>query len=102
MRPRFLRGSALVLALLLLSPPLTRVAHAGAGAAPVTLENTGLKRTNQVLSILLAFLKLVDELAALPSGGTMPPPPIGHPGPGPGPLPFTSPGEPPAEMAGAC
>lgn len=92
------RGLALVLLLLVFAAPLVPAAHAAAAAAPATHEHTGLKRTNQVLSILLAFLKLFDEVAALPSGGTMPPPPIGHPGPGPGPLPFTSADEPTAGM----
>ena len=73
------------------------------GTAPVyaaslpayTNEIPGIKRTNQVLSALLAFLKLVDELHDLPdlAGGSPMPPPIGtgHPGPGPGPLPLLAP-----------
>jgi hypothetical protein len=72
----------------------------------VVLENKVLKRTNQGLSILLAFLKLLDEIAAQTSGGNdpspVPPPPMGTGHPGPGPLPLRAPDVPPADFAVAA
>ena len=84
---------ALVLVLSLATGPVFASTAAGAS----TNEIPGLRRTNQVLSALVAFLKLVDELANLPNpgeGSPMPPPiGTGHPGPGPGPLPLLAPGD---------
>jgi hypothetical protein len=96
------RALALFLAFAVLTGPLVPVARASAGPSPTTLEIPGLKRTNQVLSLIIAMLKLIDEIAQLPpgDGGTPMPPPIGtgHPGPLPGPLPVISPDDPPAEF----
>ena len=86
---------ALFLAALVLAPPLVTVARSSTGTR--TNEIPGLKRTNQVLSALIAFLKLCDEISQLPDpgDGTPMPPPIGtgHPGPLPGPHPCTTPVE---------
>jgi hypothetical protein len=76
-------------------------ARAATGAGAVTLEIRGLKRTNQVLTVLTALLKLLDELGSLHGFDGMPPPPppgpppsgTGHPGPGP--LPVLAPDDPP-------
>jgi hypothetical protein len=100
--PRGRGPVALFLACLIFAGPLVPAARATPLPGPVTLEGSGLKRTNQVLAVLIAFLKLVDEIGGLPGGGGMPPmpPPIGtgHPGPGPGPLPIQTPDDPPAEI----
>ena len=86
------RAAALAL-LLAFTSSLVPVARATTGAS--VNEIPGLKRTNQVLSLVIAFLKLVDELGQLPAPGEGAPmaPPIGtgHPGPLPGPLPFLAP-----------
>jgi hypothetical protein len=91
---------ALALAALVLSAPLARAATPPAASVN---DIPALKRTNQVLALVIAFLKLVDELAQLPDpgDGTPMPPPIGtgHPGPLPGPLPGIAPGEPMTELA---
>jgi hypothetical protein len=95
------RALAFALALLIVGGPLVPAARAASGGGATTLENTGPKRTNQVLSIVLALLKLVDEIGQMaPGGGTPMPPPIGtgHPGPMPGPLPITMPDDPPTEF----
>ena len=88
-----MRALAVVLALQLVTAP---VAHASIPVGARTSEIPGIKRTNQVLSALIAFLKLLDELRELPDPGgpsTSMPPPIGtgHPGPLPGPLPLKMP-----------
>ncbi len=85
---------------------------AGPGAVPAraaggetTLEIRGLKRTNQALAVLIALLKLLDELSTLNPGDGMPPPvpppvppaPTGHPGGGP--YPALAPDDPPSEMS---
>ena len=92
-----MRGIALFLVLLALSGPFVPVAQAAPAAGAGTHEIPWLKRTNQVLSALLAFLKLCDEISQLPDpgDGTPMPPPIGtgHPGPLPGPLPCIAPWE---------
>ena len=92
-----MRGAAVVLVLLLTFCPLVPAAHATPFPGASTNELPGLKRTNQVLSALIAFLKLCDELSQLPDPGDSAPlpPPIGtgHPGPLPGPLPFKTPVE---------
>lgn len=66
-----------------------------AAKLPTPNDIPGLKRTNQVLALVIAFLKLVDEIGQLPDPGDIAPmpPPIGtgHPGPLPGPLPVTLP-----------
>jgi hypothetical protein len=74
-------------------------ALAAAGPGNTVQEIRGLKRTNQVLSILLALLKLLDEIPTLPPGDPPLPGPI-HPGPGP--LPVVSPDDsgPALRMAG--
>ena len=86
---------ALLSVLLALATPLA--ARASIPAAPATHDIPWLKRTNQVLSAVIAFLKLCDEISQLPDpgDGTPMPPPIGtgHPGPLPGPLPLTTPVE---------
>jgi hypothetical protein len=86
-----MRVTAGLLALFLFAGPLVPLAHASTPVGDSTNEIPGLKRTNQVLSAVLAFLKLLDELSNLPDPGqgTPMPPPIGtgHPGPLPGPLP---------------
>ena len=86
---------ALLLVLLALAPPLVTASQAASGTS--TNEIPGLKRTNQVLSAVIAFLKLCDEIAQLPDpgdGAPMPPPSgTGHPGPLPGPLPCLAPCE---------
>jgi hypothetical protein len=90
------RALALALAMIFLGGPLVPVARAATGGGAVILENRGLQRTNQVLSVLLALLKLIDEIGQLdPGAGTPMPPPsgTGHPGPMPGPLPVTTPGD---------
>lgn len=82
-----MRGALLLVAMLTVAQP----ALASVPLAPETNEIPGLKRTNQVLALVIAFLKLVDEIGQLPDpgDGTPMPPPIGtgHPGPLPGPLP---------------
>jgi len=88
-----MRAVAGLLALVLLTAP---VAHASVPVGARTSEIPGIKRTNQVLSAVIAFLKLLDELRELPDPGgssTPMPPPIGtgHPGPMPGPLPLKMP-----------
>ena len=93
-----MRGTALLLAFLLVAVPTATVARASTPIGAGTDEIPGLKRTNQVLSALIAFLKLIDELRALPDpggpNGPMPPPiGTGHPGPMPGPLPLKMPAE---------
>ena len=92
-----MRGIALFLVLLALSGPFVPAAQATPAAGAGTNEIPWLKRTNQVLSALLAFLKLCDEISQLPDpgDGTPMPPPIGtgHPGPLPGPLPCIAPWE---------
>jgi hypothetical protein len=86
-----MRVVAVVLVLSLAAGPVLASTSTGARIE----EIPGLKRTNQVLSAVLAFLKLVDELNEMPSpgeGSPMPPPiGTGHPGPGPGPLPLLAP-----------
>lgn len=85
-----MRGIAVLLVLLVVSVP---AAHAATSAG--TNDLPWLKRTNQVLSAVIAFLKLCDEIAQLPDPGDgepMPPPTgTGHPGPLPGPLPSIAP-----------
>ena len=92
-----MKGLAALLVLLVTCGPLVPAARAAPVPGASTNEIPGLRRTNQVLSALIAFLKLCDELSQLPDpGGSAPlPPPIGtgHPGPLPGPLPFTTPME---------
>ena len=84
-----------VVAVLLVLSLATAPVYAATPLGSHTNEIPGLKRTNQVLSAVLAFLKLVDEIHDLPDlgGGSPMPPPIGtgHPGPGPGPLPLLAP-----------
>lgn len=95
-------GLALGLAMLILAFPLVPAARAATGGSPTTLENAGLKRTNQVLAILIALLKLVDEISSLPDATPpppMPPPPIGTGHPGPGPLPSYAPDDPSVALA---
>ena len=87
-----MRGIAVLLVLLVVSvPPAQAATPVGAG----TNDLPWLKRTNQVLSAVIAFLKLCDEIAQLPDPGEgepMPPPTgTGHPGPLPGPLPCIAP-----------
>lgn len=97
MRGALRSGLALALAMLIFALPLVPAARAEAGGSPTTLENAGLKRTNQVLAILIALLKLVDEISSLPDATPpppMPPPPIGTGHPGPGPLPSYAPDDP--------
>jgi hypothetical protein len=88
-----MKGLAVLAIVLVLGAPVA--AHAAPVPGATTNEIPGLRRTNQVLSALIAFLKLCDELSQLPDpGGSTPlPPPIGtgHPGPLPGPLPCTTP-----------
>ncbi len=91
-----MRAIAALFGVLLVAGPMLTVAHASAPAGARTEEIPGIKRTNQVLSALIAFLKLIDEMRELPDpgGSTTPmPPPIGtgHPGPMPGPLPLKMP-----------
>ena len=92
-----MRGVALFLVLLVLSGPLVSTAHAASAPGAGTNDLPWLRRTNQVLSAVIAFLKLCDEISQLPDpgDGTPLPPPIGtgHPGPGPGPLPSIAPWE---------
>ena len=105
MRGALRSGLALGLATLIVAFPLAPAARAATGGSPATLENAGLKRTNQVLAILIAFLKLVDEISSLPTGTPpppMPPPPIGTGHPGPGPLPGLAPDEPSVALATAA
>jgi len=88
-----MRAIAGLLALLLFTAP---VAHAAIPVSARTNEIPGIKRTNQVLSALIAFLKLIDEMREMPDPGgpdaPMPPPiGTGHPGPLPGPLPLKMP-----------
>jgi len=87
MMPR--RLLALALAGLVFTAPLASVARAATPVGASTNEIPGLKRTNQVLALLIAFLKLVEEIGQLPDPGegTPMPPPIGTGHPGPGPLP---------------
>ena len=87
---------ALLLAVSLVAGPGVTVARASTPIGASTDDIPGLKRTNQVLSALIAFLKLLDELREMPDmgGPSAPmPPPIGtgHPGPVPGPLPMKMP-----------
>ena len=91
-----MRATALLLVAALLAGPMVTAARATTSAGWSTNDIPGLKRTNQVLSALIAFLKLVDEIRALPDPGApaepMPPPVgTGHPGPLPGPLPIRMP-----------
>ena len=90
-----MRGIAVLLVLLVASGPLVPAAHAAQSAGAGTNDLPWLKRTNQVLSAVIAFLKLCDEIAQLPDPGEgepMPPPTgTGHPGPLPGPLPCIAP-----------
>ena len=83
--------AALVVALSLVVSPLAPAALAAAGPGNTTQEIRGLKRTNQFLSILIALLKLLDEIGTLPPGPPPPPAPI-HTGPGP--LPVVAPDDP--------
>ena len=91
-----MRAVAALLVAVLLAAPIGAVARASTSAGWSTNDIPGLKRTNQVLSALIALLKLVDEIRALPDPGgpeePMPPPiGTGHPGPLPGPLPIRMP-----------
>jgi len=96
---------SLLLTLALAAGPATVPARAASGAGDSTLEIRGLKRTNQVLAITLALLKLLDELAGLSHDGSPPPPPqvpppppSGGGNPGPGPYPVLAPDDPPLAL----
>ena len=90
-----MRGRAVLALFSLLLVLAGPAAHASLRAGPGTHEIPWLKRTNQVLSAVIAFLKLCDEISQLPDpgDGTPMPPPIGtgHPGPLPGPHPCLAP-----------
>jgi len=90
-----MKGIALGLILCVGFGPMVPAAHAAEAAGASTYELPWLKRTNQVLSAVIAFLKLCDEISQLPEpgdGAPMPPPVgTGHPGPLPGPLPCIAP-----------
>ena len=91
-----MRAIAMLLVAALVSGPMVTAARASTSAGWSTNEIPGLKRTKQVLSTVIALLKLIDEIRALPDPGgpavTMPPPiGTGHPGPLPGPLPIRMP-----------
>ena len=64
-----MRAIATLLVAALLSGPMVTAARASTSAGWSTNEIPGLKRTNQVLSALIALLKLVDEIRALPDPG---------------------------------
>jgi hypothetical protein len=96
----------LLLTLALSAGPAIAPARAASGPGDSTLEIRGLKRTNQVLAIAIALLKLMDELARMSNDGSPPPPPPvpppppsggGHPGPGP--YPVLTPDDPPLALS---
>ena len=89
---------SLLLTLALAAGPATAPARAASGVGASTLDIRGLKRTNQVLAIAVAFLKLLDELPGLPHRGVPPPPPGGG-NPGPGPYPLLAPDDPPLALS---
>ena len=97
-----LAGSC-VLALAVSAGPIAVPARADTGTGAGTLEIRGLKRANQILTVLTALLKLLDDLASVGPGfdGAQPPPvppgppPSGTGHPGPGPLPVVAPDDPP-------
>jgi hypothetical protein len=98
--------SSLLLTLALAAGPATVPARAAGGAGDGTLEIRGLQRTNQVLSIVVALLKLLDELAGMSHDGSPPPPPTVPPptppggnGTGPGPYPAIAPDDPPLALS---
>ena len=100
---------SLLLTLALAAGPATAPARAASGVGASTLEIRGLKRTNQVLAIAIAFLKLLDELAGLSHDGmppppmpVPPPPPSGGGNPGPGPYPVLAPDDPPLALSVAA
>jgi hypothetical protein len=100
--------SSLLLTLALAAGPAIEPARAASGADVTTLGLRELQRTNQVLAIAIAFLKLLDELAALPHDGSPPPPttvppppPSGGSGGGPGPYPVLAPDDPPLALCPA-
>ena len=96
---------SLLLTLALAAGPATAPARAASGVGASTLDIRGLKRTNQVLAIAIAFLKLLDELAGLSHDGMPPPPPVPPPppsgggNPGPGPYPLLAPDDPPLALS---
>jgi len=100
---------SLLLTLALAAGPATAPARAASGAGDTTFEIRGLKRTNQVLALTIALLKLLDELAGLSHDGmpppptpVPPPPPSGGGNPGPGPYPVLAPDDPPLALSVAA
>ena len=61
-----MKGLAVLVVLLVTCGPLVPAARGAPVPGATTNEIAGLKRTNQVLSALIAFLKLCDELSQLP------------------------------------
>jgi hypothetical protein len=98
--------ASLLLTLALAAGPAIAPARAASSAGDTTLG--GLQRTNQVLAVVNALLKLLDELAALSHDGSPPPPPAVPPPPPsgggnglPGPYPGLAPDDPPLSLCPA-